>query len=1156
MSQQQTVLRVKTNLPSELIITGNTTMSISGSSPSVIYSGSGTYDVPYVGTFGTGSTFVELFVSGNGVLNYDVTLYNVSIGNNFLQAFVKHAGEQFYRTIFTEFYDNVMSTFDVIDGDSIAFKQSGGAATGGTFNFYVTPNVEQNSIGLEQYDFLDLYDDIPITINRSFAELQDIGKRNSDYSVGVKLPGSKKNNAFFENFFNVDQVSLYFDATRKVQCQVLLNDEAYFTGYMKLNNTSVQNSKVEYDITLFSNIGDLYGKIGNNLLRDLNFNDVDYHFNHFFSRDNVLKNWRYETLKTTQEIPSTFFYPVMHNGYNYKSDGTTTQVQTGTTTGTTLYTTTLLGPTGSTVWADNAAAYAAGVKQGFINSPEQGVRDNQLKPALNLWALIKLMFKTYNYKIKSDFFTSPWMKLIYMYGYFSNDTSKFTYRTPQLQSIGLEGVEVLLIEEFNDETVDCDGPQIKTTRRYKIYVVKKGTGIPTFCNEPINLQLDFRFFPCGGSSYIDRPQNVTIRSNTTGTTYQWISNGPAPIFSGESTTCPCEVEYQQNFGVNEANSNVGVSSSSLAYLPTAPNTVVDVVDGTYVDFSLIIDENLKQIDILSSLAKKFNLVFIPDPEDPNQIIIEPLQYYVGTGVVYDWTDKLSWDRGFTVQPALNFIESELILTDQEDGDTGNKDYKDSNKLIYGQRNVYNQTEFKSQTKTIDTSFGPQVIRKWNSNFGPYSGFSQDVGIPLGINYLETSQENGGVVDWIYRGVKTKPKLIFNLGNFSPFLDQPLESFNISGVTTSYFRVNNSDGTSASGGLISPVVSHTMPMGNSDANKTRDSFENDSICILFNSQNPIYIQGDAVNLFNTYTDNNMYNLFYEDRVSNAFDKNTRFLSGYFDLKLSDVKNLTAKDLIKINEQYFTWNKISNFNLVNRELTQVELVQSNYNVSRYPTRYFNYQYCIGDTTTYKFKTEFIGTDSIYESLYYYSILYDYFVGVLGASNTNLVSGYTSSVPYTGNTYLPYSMWEVNQQQYNAGGTSYEQDPQRYFFLLNIEEEPVSTIYNQKNSVWLINSGQTKAILNVFTGCTQFATEAAALGVLVAGGSTGSTLTSGATLNVTDTGWIKYDDNSSTNYVYIGSTGTYTLTACAKCDTIRDGIPFADLALFTITDCGNSC
>ena len=95
--------------------------------------------------------------------------------------------------------------------------------TGNTNN--VPPSSPSFWNPITQYEFLDLYGDIPIRLNKSVAELQDIGKKNSDYSVGLMLPGSKKNNRFFENFFNVDSQSLFFDATQRVNIDVLLNDQ-------------------------------------------------------------------------------------------------------------------------------------------------------------------------------------------------------------------------------------------------------------------------------------------------------------------------------------------------------------------------------------------------------------------------------------------------------------------------------------------------------------------------------------------------------------------------------------------------------------------------------------------------------------------------------------------------------------------------------------------------------------------------------------------------------------------------------------------------------------------------------------------------------------------------------------------------------------------
>jgi hypothetical protein len=72
------------------------------------------------------------------------------------------------------------------------------------------------------------------------------------------------------------------------------------------------------------------------------------------------------------------------------------------------------------------------------------------------------------------------------------------------------------------------------------------------------------------------------------------------------------------------------------------------------------------------------------------------------------------------------------------------------------------------------------------------------------------------------------------------------------------------------------------------------------------------------------------------------------------------------------------------------------------------------------------------------------------------------------------------------------------------------------------------------------------------------TGSGFTSGATLNVTDTGYIKYVKKTEVDatYVFISTLGTYTITDCLTCSTILPGFPFADTAAFTITSCGSPC
>jgi hypothetical protein len=1077
MVTQQTILRAELNNITASV-TGITNLVIANTAGIISYSGTGTNNDPYIGSAtvpsGTTTGWAIVFqnLGDSGILYYDVVLPEYTgVTSNFFES---------YRFSFSyndnsSFYEYGISD---ISAQNIRINKndyfSFGAVTlnsapYATFNVYFIPDdVPQNQ--LVTYENLDLYSDIPITINKSFAELEDIGKRNSDYSVGLSLPGSKKNNRFFENFYDVDSSTLFFDVTKRVPIKVLIDDESYLTGYMRLNKVNVLDSKIEYDVTLFSTVGDLFGQIGNGLLKDLDFNDGEYHFNHFFTLYNVTAGWQGSPFLEPRNFVPLYNYPALHNGYLYS--GATVNPSGGTVASQSrFYTSTVVG-----TYNNYAAFTGATGSEYFINSPKSPLLDNQLKPALSVWGLIKLIFKSYGYTIKSDFFNTPWFKALYMYGYFSSDTTKFGYQVESPQTLPIEDVELLFVETFIDETVTCGGsPQIKTTRTYTMYVVKAGTGIPCLTSGVINANLKFRLFKCDSAIGTDYTQNIIIPANSTGTTYSWVSNGPYPIQPGVSSGCaPCAFEYQQNF-VDLTTSNVGITTRALAYTPQQPGTFVNYVEYDSINFSQVIDPKIKQIDFLSSIAKKFNLIFVPNTENPKEIIIEPYDFYIGTGDILDWTDKLSFDKGFTVQPALNYVESELVLTDLEDGDDGNKQFKDQNNRIYGENYVYNETDFKSQQKKIDTIFSPEIIRKWDER----------IGMPLGINYAASSDLDSTTnrVNYVYKGVKTKPKLMFNLGNFSPFLDQVGESINVAvgKVLTMFFRVQQSDGTNPLNDTYAltfssnPIISHTIPIGNPDANK----INNDSLCVLFNSEQPIDTIGIGIDSYNAYTDNDIYNTFYINRVSNLYNKSTRFLSGNFYLKQSDVKNLKVNDLIKINNQYFTWNKIEQYNLTNTDLTKVELIQYNSEYSTYPNRFFKYNYC-GDANIYKFRTFFNPADnpdannnnSLYYSLYYWSVFYDYMVGVLGGN----VSSITTSFPLRfGSIYRRWAVTitEITENEYNTINYYYKNDPNQFDFIGRSNNFLTTDIRFQNPMLYCFSnvSGYTNAFFNVAVDCATF-------------------------------------------------------------------------------------
>jgi hypothetical protein len=111
-----------------------------------------------------------------------------------------------------------------------------------------------------------------------------------------------------------------------------------------------------------------------------------------------------------------------------------------------------------------------------------------------------------------------------------------------------------------------------------------------------------------------------------------------------------------------------------------------------------------------------------------------------------------------------------------------------------------------------------------------------------------------------------------------------------------------------------------------------------------------------------------------------------------------------------------------------------------------------------------------------------------------------------------------------------------------------------------VWVFsNTGANRAFFNAAVDCATFSGYCATYGVTLspAPGSTPvSPYTTGTTLNITDTGWIKYDTASGTVYRFFPTLGVQTIPDCADCTTIRFAFPFADLANWNNVICGSPC
>jgi hypothetical protein len=88
-----------------------------------------------------------------------------------------------------------------------------------------------------------------------------------------------------------------------------------------------------------------------------------------------------------------------------------------------------------------------------------------------------------------------------------------------------------------------------------------------------------------------------------------------------------------------------------------------------------------------------------------------------------------------------------------------------------------------------------------------------------IDSVLCEDSSNEVVNYIYNGVKTKPKLFWFLGCHNLFLDTLGEVYPYNtGYSTYQINVKASDDVTGLSLLTAPIISHTMPMGMADDDK--------------------------------------------------------------------------------------------------------------------------------------------------------------------------------------------------------------------------------------------------------------------------------------------------------------------------------------------------
>jgi hypothetical protein len=128
--------------------------------------------------------------------------------------------------------------------------------------------------------------------------------------------------------------------------------------------------------------------------------------------------------------------------------------------------------------------------------------------------------------------------------------------------------------------------------------------------------------------------------------------------------------------------------------------------------------DVKQSDLLQDLQKMFNLQFMPDPQDPKLLYIEPWKDFYSSGSVVDWSQKSDENAEQVLTNGDPNAYTNIIFKYKDMGDYLSKTYKQSYPLAregYGGR-IFNTSNFYGKgDKVVETLCGTLIPASFSTD---------------------------------------------------------------------------------------------------------------------------------------------------------------------------------------------------------------------------------------------------------------------------------------------------------------------------------------------------------------------------------------------------------------------------------------------------------
>ena len=735
----------------------------------------------------------------------------------------------------------------------------------------------------DQWNRLDIYEDIPISVVIQSVDINALDTRKSSYSKQFVVPNTDNNANILEHYFEVNGID--FNPLTRIDCVVQYRGTDIFSGILRLSAVVENPNYTDYEVYIMGNVGDFASEIRNLTLQDLNWTDLQ----HELTYTAITKSWEAKNNDTDGLFGGKVLYPMINYGLPY--NGTTP-----------------------------AFTYTFGETNSFDQS-NKPVPESIWKPSIRVKELVDRIFERTGYAIDSEFFETDYFRSIYMDTFqngklgvdvasgVTNQNVFKIYTNSGIVYNNIQGSKQLLFNNFRGDGFDPLGNFVKADPYNSINPGNQPTKslfrVPFGGQYAFNIRFNYDDNNVSGGNV---KFQIIIKKGRLGDSSDAVTVAASeqfelPLSSTQASanffpTFYCDAGDYVSCGiqVNENNSN-----NDLRILPynsfgvSSPAPMWDLYTSPTLAGTQLVDirlglQQINCIDFVKSLVTLFNLVVVQN-ELSKTITITPFNWYYNEEdrEEKDWTDRLDLNSTYRVEPLSFDLPKEINWTYTKGSEEYlNKIFEDQNAFNYGRFKYTSTNNLLTSEQTYEIPFAatpttvvngadnfimPAVYRELNNQLQPYSN---------------------------------KPHLFFWIGNRYAYKDkfkQVQGTWWLSSGATQYEQTTY------------PCVSHLSSL---------DILVPDLVSDL-NFQSTFDFFGNYNNLPVQFTQYNLFNTFWEDYVDDNYSNETRRLTGRFLFRPLDIYDTKLTDKIFVKDSFYRIEKINEADLIQNKLTECSLIK---------------------------------------------------------------------------------------------------------------------------------------------------------------------------------------------------------------------------------------